>query len=690
MDDDRARRQQRRIGRALSEVARSFARGRSIEADVVALGLDARETHDAERRRDARDVEGRRRDPSRDTSRVDADPSDPPSNPVDLVDRAGVERTSVPRALASPGDGQETEHVAAQHLASSIPEPPPGGNVVADQSDDDVTADGPSDGVASGAGPDEPSPIVEASSDASVGIRTRASVEDAPAFMDDGPPPPAAPANDGGSVPSAEPETRPSIAPSGHLRLADPSIDRSWIAPNTRPDAAALRVILEEHPDWVGVIGYDEFRRATYKRRPAPWDARSGEWSSCDVDEMRCWLSTALRAPHVSAETIATAVRVVANHARYDSLSEHVRSVKWDGVERLWSWSVRYLRAVDTAYHRDVAARWLLSAVARALSPGCKADHVLVLEAPRGGERKSSTVRTIAGESDSGESYFRDSPINLTSDFAANQIVGAWVYEVPEMTLFNHADSDRAKAFISQEQDDYSRKHANEITRQPRRCVFAATTQRKNYLVDPSGNRRWWPVPVGRIDLDSLRRDRDQIVAEASETLVPYLSTHPTSGRLVFDEDRLLVDDRQWWLGSAAEAVAREEQDVRYQADVWEEQVSTWMHRSRELLITRGYTYVGEILSQALKIKPGLWSRSNEMRVASILVDRFGWRRGARRTGPAGTGRVYPYYLPADDSGGPQTPSGDAPKGLVDRVDRADDGPDDVVDSADESMSRAT
>src|SRR5512132_1741296 len=153
---------------------------------------------------------------------------------------------------------------------------------------------------------------------------------------------------------------------------------------------------------------------------------------------------------------------------------------------------------------------------------GAKADCCLILEGPQG-IRKSTALRTIAGE------YFTDELADLGSKDAAMQTRGVWIIELSEFDNLSHAEVARIKAFMSRTTDRFRPPYGMRLVESQRQCVFAGTVNHGTYLRDETGGRRFWPIRCGRIDVEALARDRDQLWAEA---------------RLKFDGGTL------WWLDS--------------------------------------------------------------------------------------------------------------------------------------------
>jgi hypothetical protein len=213
-----------------------------------------------------------------------------------------------------------------------------------------------------------------------------------------------------------------------------------------------------------------------------------------------------------------------AQSVRRNPLAEklHELETTWDGKPRLDDWLINYCQAKVTTddgadigdYVHAVGSRWVISAVARAMQPGCKADCMLVLEG-RQGARKSSAVRALAEKL--GSEYFREG-YHLGAGAGKDEKIalrGKLIIEWAELSGLGKRDRNEIKNFLTLQTDSYRGVWGTSETDWPRTAIFCGTTNDSTYLSDPSGNRRFWPVTVGRIDLDGLRKDAGQIWAEA-------------------------------------------------------------------------------------------------------------------------------------------------------------------------------
>lgn len=194
----------------------------------------------------------------------------------------------------------------------------------------------------------------------------------------------------------------------------------------------------------------------------------------------------------------------------YDPVRHYLDGLKWDGRVRLGTWLSAYMGAEDTPLNRAVGALTLIAAVRRAREPGCKFDTVTVLISDEG-RGKSQAIELLAGEDN-----FSDQMI-LSLDERAQQeaLQGVWIYEIADLAGWGRAEDDRVKATLSRRIDRARPAYARARLDRPRRCIFIGTTNHSTFLRSPTGNRRFWPVQTGRVALDLIARDRDQLWAEA-------------------------------------------------------------------------------------------------------------------------------------------------------------------------------
>jgi putative DNA primase/helicase len=153
----------------------------------------------------------------------------------------------------------------------------------------------------------------------------------------------------------------------------------------------------------------------------------------------------------------------------------------------------------------------------------------------------------------------------------------------------------------------------------PRQCVFAGTTNPDTYLRDPTGNRRFWPIRCGQIDIELLEADRDQIWAEA---------------RLLYES--YAAGDRgcRWWPEEPWEKqLFGLEQDDRIEPDPWDSLIAEHLDKLLAVEGQRARITTAQILGTVLSIDTGRRTRADETRVGQI-IRRLGWRR------PSGGGRL--------------------------------------------------
>jgi predicted P-loop ATPase len=156
--------------------------------------------------------------------------------------------------------------------------------------------------------------------------------------------------------------------------------------------------------------------------------------------------------------------------------------------------------------------RWLIGLVKRVWEPGCKFDEAFVLQ----GEPdcyKSTFFKTLGGQ------YFTDAMMSTDKDGLLTMAKN-WIIEWSELDHFTAKTYHGIiKSFLSRSDDFYREPYAREAMSHPRRSVIVGSTNEDRFLSDPTGNRRFWIIPIPKkhkINIDYLQAYREKLLGWAA------------------------------------------------------------------------------------------------------------------------------------------------------------------------------
>jgi predicted P-loop ATPase len=302
---------------------------------------------------------------------------------------------------------------------------------------------------------------------------------------------------------------------------ADPQLDKKGKYMGGKTALACnvgnVLLALEQEPELMNAFGYDEMLQTEMLLRPLFEEDNKGfkprPVTDADVTAVQSWLQW-FGFRRLGKDATHEAVNKHARAHAYHPVRDWLDGLKWDGKPRLGTWLTTYLGAQSTSvdgeagYVEEIGKMFLIGMVARIYKPGCKLDYMPILEGIQGA-LKSTACSILAGE------YFTDQLPDITRKDAFQHLRGKWLVEVAELHAYTRAEIEQFKAFLVREIERYRPPWGRKEVHEPRQCAFIGTTNRSLYLKDETGNRRYWPVKTGTIDIERLRANTAQLFAEA-------------------------------------------------------------------------------------------------------------------------------------------------------------------------------
>lgn len=448
----------------------------------------------------------------------------------------------------------------------------------------------------------------------------------------------------GAVVPFGEDET-----PGNWMELLQVSPQSGLPAKSTRN----VRIMLENDPLLKGRVKLNTFANQLLGVAPLPWGIRVDsegefEWGEADDAGIRDYTHEVLK--FRSSEVVSDGVLLVAQKNTFDPVANYLKDLNWDGVSRIDSLYIDYFGAEDCPYIRAVTRKALVAAVARAMIPGTKFDTMTVVQGTQGIGKTTFFSRI-------GRGWFSNSVGTFEGKEAAELLRGVWIVEIGELEALSRSDVKLVKQFLSRTDDQYRAAYARRTETHPRHCVFFGTTNNQEYLRDPTGNRRFWPVdtgiqkPVKSVFKDLTSEAVDQIWAEAvvrwqlgEPLILPpeleaeadlrrelHMERDPLRGQIEAFLERPVPEDWLSWDGTR--------RNMFWSASIRGDMVLT--HRDRVCAVEIWRECIGENRTM---------SKADAHRINEILDQLPEWERVStmRFGGVYGTQKGYKYILGSD------------------------------------------
>lgn len=389
------------------------------------------------------------------------------------------------------------------------------------------------------------------------------------------------------------------------------------VAPDTIVNAMQAVETAGINPAW------DELaQKVVFRASNLPWDATFGRVLDDHSLRMVRALLIQRHAQNAflpSRENVFEALMTVAYSRKFNPVTDWLAGLHWDGVPRVAGLFPTYFNVKDDAYARAVSKCFAVGAVRRARHPGSKFDTMPIVKSPQG-LLKSTGVKALFGAE-----WFSDADLgNLQHKDAAMLLRGKWIQEFAEIDALSRAETATLKAFCSRAVDRLRDPYDKIVRDVPRRSVFIATVNESGYLRDSTGGRRFWPMTsTGEVHVAALKRDRDQLWAEAAaleaagESDVMARELWPVAA----DRQAAETTADPWCdaLRVFLEVRAEDAFEAVFAADMGEPADSEWPVPPADRVHTSE-------LAEALGIKIDRATKGTAQRVRTVMEHGLGWR----------------------------------------------------------------
>lgn len=400
--------------------------------------------------------------------------------------------------------------------------------------------------------------------------------------------------------------------------------------------AKNIDLVLSNDPGLVKLFALNLFDNKPFLLRSAPWRKIKEPEPVRDVDlaGLRNYIEKAYGI--AAKEKVADSFKLELFKNAWHPIREYLNGLIWDQEKRLDTLFIDYFGLNDTPYAREAARKTLCAAVARVFSPGIKFDLVPVIVGEEG-ILKSTFWRRLGGK------WFSDTFFKVEGKEGLEQLQGAWIIEMAELAGLRKSDAENIKHFITKQVDQFRPAYAHVSEKFERQCIFVGSTNIRDFLKDPTGNRRFLPILANppratrSVDTDLVGDEINQIWAEATHYYMQgeklYLGPKANALAKAIQADHMEQDERGGYIEYFLNKALPEDWA---KMDIFDRQAYFADRHSDEGAVKRTEVTVAEIWVECLGKPREDMSKYNTREINDVLKS-LGWRFN-------GSVKAVPHY----------------------------------------------
>jgi predicted P-loop ATPase len=308
---------------------------------------------------------------------------------------------------------------------------------------------------------------------------------------------------------------------------------------------------------------------------------------ACGKDEIYLELQLGLGHPLKPKDDVQAMILRTAKENSYHPVRDYLERLP-EGDTRIFEGLGKLLLGTDDPMHDTYLSKMMISAVARAMQPGCKVDETLILKGEQG-IKKSTFFENLFGID-----FFMDSKVDIADKDSLMKLHRCWSAEFGEIEqVTTKKGVSELKAFLTVKKDMFRRPYERETKAEARGFILVGSSNRDDFLRDESGNRRFWIIQAVKSDAELVLEMRDRLWAAA---LTAYR------------------EGWQWWLTDSEVKINDENNKAYLNQDEWTYTLLKWVAGKTELNI-RDFL----VSEQGLGMEESRITRVESLRVAAIL-----------------------------------------------------------------------